>query len=141
MGADEALDPTTDGSGDGRAALEGALAMTDAPGLDMWVEASGAAGVVEWMTPLLAPGGKLVLIGRGPHRVSLDPERLIVPGASIHGSIGHSGSGAFGRVIALMAAGRLPMDRIVTDSVALADAVKALGALAGRATGKYLVLP
>ena len=73
----------------------------------MWVEASGAAGVTEGMAATLAPGGRVVLLGRGPHTVDLDPEWLIVRGAAIHGSIGHSGSGAFGRVIDLIAADRL----------------------------------
>lgn len=57
----------------------------------------------------------MVLIGRGPHRIDLDPEFLIIRGAATDGSIGHSGSGAFGRVIDLMAAGRLDMSRLVRN--------------------------
>lgn len=107
----------------------------------MWVEASGAAGVTETMAASLAPAGKLVLIGRGPHMIDLDPELLIVRGASIHGSIGHSGSGAFGRVIDLMAAGRLDMARLVSATVDLEGAARLLDGTPRRESGKVLVAP
>ena len=106
----------------------------------MWVEASGAAGVTETMAASLAPAGKLVLIGRGPHMIDLDPELLIVRGASIHGSIGHSGSGAFGRVIDLMA-GRLDMARLVSATVDLEAAARLLDGTPRRESGKVLVAP
>ncbi len=61
-------------------------------------------------------------------------------GAAIHGSIGHSGSGAFGRVIDLMAAGRLDMARIVAQTVDLAGAAAVLDGTPRRPTGKLLVL-
>jgi threonine dehydrogenase-like Zn-dependent dehydrogenase len=83
----------------------------------------------------------VILIGRGPHTIALDPEHLIVRGASMAGSIGHSGSGAFGRVIELMAAGRLPMDRIVSDTVPLDGMVAALERLGDREAGKTIVEP
>lgn len=67
-----------------------------------------------------------MLVGRGPHTVDLDPELLIVRGASMHGSIGHSGTGTFGHVIDLMAAGRVDMTRIVSATVDLAGAARLL---------------
>ena len=138
MGADEAQPPPERSAGGladlGRAASGGR-------GMDLWVEASGARGVAEGMAASLAPGGRVVLLGRGPHTIELDPEWLIVPGGAIHGSIGHSGSGAFGRVIQLMAAGRLPLDRIVTGRVSLDDAPWVIEDLAGREAGKILVVP
>jgi len=73
--------------------------------------------------------------------VALDPERLIVPGAALVGSIGHAGAGAFGRVIALMAAGRLDMSRIVTATVPLERAIDELARLSTREAGKVVVLP
>ena len=93
------------------------------------------------MAAALAPAGKLVLIGRGPHTVDLDPELLIVRGASMHGSIGHSGSGAFGRVIDLMAAGRLDMTGLITETVDLEGAAARLDGTPRRDAGKVLVLP
>jgi threonine dehydrogenase-like Zn-dependent dehydrogenase len=93
------------------------------------------------MAAAVAPGGRVVLIGRGPHTVDLEPEHLIVRGASMAGSIGHSGSGAFGRVIDLMATDRLPLDRMVGSSVNLDGVVGALERLRDRGAGKTMVEP
>ena len=138
MGADEVLDPRDLGP-DGVAVA--AREATRGRGIDMWVEASGAAGVAEMMAASLAPAGRMVLIGRGPHRIDLDPELVIVRGASIHGSIGHSGSGTFGHVIDLMAAGRLDMSRIVSGTVDLDGGARLLDGTPRREAGKTLVVP
>jgi hypothetical protein len=138
MGADAVFDPTALGPGGlGTTARD----LTHGRGIDVWVEASGAAGVAEPMAASLAPAGKLILVGRGPHTVDLDPEWLIVRGAAMHGSIGHSGSGTFGHVIDLMAAGRLDMSRIVSGTVDLEGAVELLDGTPRRESGKILVIP
>lgn len=138
MGADQVLDPRSLGpNGVGDAARD----LTRGRGIDMWVEASGAAGVAEMMAVALSPAGRVVLVGRGPHTIDLDPELLIVRGASIHGSIGHSGSGAFGHVIDLMAAGRIDMTRLVSGTVDLAAAAELLDGSPRRESGKTLVVP
>ncbi|HXG40541.1 MAG TPA: scyllo-inosose 3-dehydrogenase [Candidatus Limnocylindrales bacterium] len=138
VGADEALDPSALGP-DG--VLDAARRASRGRGIDLWVEASGAAGVAETMAASLAPAGRIVLIGRGPHTIDLDPEHLIVRGASIHGSIGHSGSGAFGRVIDLMAARRIDPTPLVSRTVDLAGAAALLDGSPRRETGKILVVP
>jgi threonine dehydrogenase-like Zn-dependent dehydrogenase len=138
MGADQVLDPRVLGpEGISNAALE----ITRGRGIDLWVEASGAAGVAEMMAASLAPAGRLVLIGRGPHTIDLDPELLIVRGAAMYGSIGHSGSGTFGHVIDLMAAGRLDMTRLVSETVDLHGGARLLDGSARRESGKILVIP
>lgn len=138
MGADDVLDPAVLGRD---ALAEAARAASRGRGIDLWVEASGAAGVVESMAASVAPAGRIVLIGRGPHAIDLDPEWLIVRGAALHGSIGHSGSGAFGRVIDLMAAGRLDMTRMVSRTVDLDEAASWLDGTPRRESGKILVVP
>jgi threonine dehydrogenase-like Zn-dependent dehydrogenase len=138
MGADAVFDPS--GLGPDGIALA-ARDVSRGRGLDMWVEASGATGVAESMAASLAPAGRMVLVGRGPHTVDLDPEWLIVRGAGIQGSIGHSGSGTFGHVIDLMAAGRLDMPRIVSGTVDLEGAVELLDGTPRRESGKILVAP
>jgi threonine dehydrogenase-like Zn-dependent dehydrogenase len=97
--------------------------------------------VAEQMAATLAPAGRLILVGRGPHTIDLDPEWLIVRGASMHGSIGHSGSGTFGHVIDLMAAGRIDMTRIVSATVDLEAGAGLLDGTPRRDAGKTLVLP
>ena len=138
MGADEVVDPSELGA---NGFVDAARAVSRGRGIDLWVEASGAAGVAEMMAATIAPAGRIVLIGRGPHTIDLDPELLIVRGAALHGSIGHSGSGAFGRVIDLMAAGRLDMTRLVSATVDLEGAARALDGTPRRESGKTLVVP
>jgi threonine dehydrogenase-like Zn-dependent dehydrogenase len=138
MGADEVLDPR--GLGPGGIATA-AREHSRGRGVDLWVEASGAAGVVEMLAESVAPAGRIVLVGRGPHRIDLDPELLVVRGAGLQGSIGHSGSGTFGHVIDLMAAGRLDMTRIVNRTVDLAAAALLLDGTPRRDAGKTLVVP
>jgi threonine dehydrogenase-like Zn-dependent dehydrogenase len=138
MGADQVVDPRALGP-DGIAGA--AREATRGRGIDLWVEASGAAGVAESMAASLAPAGRLVLVGRGPHTIDLDPEWLIVRGAGLQGSIGHSGTGTFGHVIDLMAAGRLDMTRIVSGTVDLDGAARLLDGTPRREAGKTLVTP
>ena len=140
LGADAAFDPAALKE-EGSTAAEAARGRTGGRGLDMWVEASGAPGVLADMSEALAANADIVLLGRGAHDTTIDPERLIVAGGALCGSIGHAGSGAFGRVIDLMAAGRLDMSRIVTDTVGLDDAVGCLEQLRSREAGKCVVVP
>jgi hypothetical protein len=136
MGADAVYDPTTLEGGVAEAAME----ETKGRGIDMWVEASGAEGVIDAATGALAPTATVVLVGRGPHRASIDPERLVVTGGGLRGSLGHSGAGTFGNVIRLMASGRLDMSRIVTNLIGLDEAIEGLARLRDREAGKYMVL-
>jgi scyllo-inosose 3-dehydrogenase len=138
MGADVVLDPQDLGRG---GISNAARDVSKGRGIDLWVEASGAAGVPEMMAASLAPAGRIVLVGRGPHGIDLDPELLIVRGAAIHGSIGHSGSGTFGHVIDLMAAGRLDMTGIVSGTVDLEGGARLLDGTPPLAAGKTLVIP
>jgi scyllo-inosose 3-dehydrogenase len=139
MGTDAAYDPAALES-EGRTIADVAREHTGGRGLDLWVEASGALGAIADMTGALAAGADVVLLGRGASHATIDPERLIVSGGALCGSIGHAGSGAFGRVIDLMAAGRLDMSRIVTQTVVLEDAVDWLARLGERETGKVMVV-
>ena len=137
MGADAVYDPLAlDDGGIAQVAMQ----ETKGRGVDMWVEASGARGVIDAATGALAPTATVVLVGRGPHRASIDPERLVVAGGGLRGSLGHSGAGTFGNVIRLMASGRLDMSRIVTNPVGLDGALEGLERLGNREAGKYMVM-
>jgi threonine dehydrogenase-like Zn-dependent dehydrogenase len=125
---------------EGRTIADVAFGHTGGRGLDLWVEASGAPGVIADMTGALTAGADVVLLGRGALHAMIVPERLIVTGGALCGSIGHAGSGAFGRVIDLMAAGRLDMSRIVTQTIALEETVAWLARLRDRQAGKLMVV-
>lgn len=139
LGADAAYDPAAL-EREGRTIADVAHEHTGGRGLDLWVEASGAPGVIADMTGALADGADVVLLGRGASQATIDPERLIVSGGALCGSIGHAGSGAFGRVIDLMGAGRLDMSRIVTYTVVLGEAVEWLARLRDREAAKVMVV-
>jgi threonine dehydrogenase-like Zn-dependent dehydrogenase len=137
MGADAVYDRLAlDDGGMAQVAMQ----ETKGRGVDMWVEASGARGAIDAATGALAPTATVVLVGRGPHRASIDPERLVVTGGGLRGSLGHSGAGTFGNVIRLMASGRLDMRRIVTNPVGLEGALEGLERLGNREAGKYMVM-
>jgi len=137
LGADRAYDPAGLGVEE-MVALAGE--ETRGQGFDLWVEASAAPGLLDPITRSLAPCGQAVLIGLGPHRADLLPANLVRSGAGLQGSLGHAGSGAFGSVIRLMAAGALDMGRIVTERIELDDAVECLGRLRDREAGKCMVV-
>ena len=137
MGADAAYDPRSLGSA---GMTQAALDETRGRGIDMWVEASGARGVIEDALASLARDGTVLLLGLGPHHAQLDPVPVIRMGTRIQGSMGHSGAGAFGSVIRLMGAGRLDMTNVVTTRVTLDQAVGSLGQLRDREAGKCMVV-
>src|SRR3989442_2207012 len=93
MGADAAYDPRSRGSA---GMTQAALDETRGRGIDMWVEASGARGVLEDALASLARDGTVLLLGLGPHHTQLDPLPVIRRGTRIHGSMGHSGARRFG---------------------------------------------
>jgi threonine dehydrogenase-like Zn-dependent dehydrogenase len=135
MGADQAHDAL-----EAEAMVAVAREETRGRGFDVWVEASAAPGVLDPITRALAPCGQAVLIGLGPHRADILPAGLVRSGAGLRGSLGHAGSGAFGYVIRLMAAGALDMGRIVTARVELDEAVACLERLRDREQGKCMVV-
>jgi scyllo-inosose 3-dehydrogenase len=137
MGADAAYDPRSLGP---TGIMQAVLDETRGRGMDMWVEASGAPGVIEAAVAALARNGTALLLGLGPHHAELDPVSVIRMGTRVQGSMGHSGAGAFGNVIRLMAADRLDMTRIVTTRVRLEDAVGCLVQLRDREAGKCMVV-
>jgi threonine dehydrogenase-like Zn-dependent dehydrogenase len=137
MGADAVYDPRSLGPG---GLTRAALDETRGRGMDMWVEASAAPGVLEAAIGAMASNATVVLLGLGPHHADLDPVPLIRTGSRLQGSMGHSGAGAFGRVIRIMATGRLDMTQIVTNRVSLDAAVGCLERLRDREAGKYLVV-
>jgi scyllo-inosose 3-dehydrogenase len=137
MGADTVYDSL---ALDENGIVDAALEETKGRGMDVWVEASGAQGVIDAATGALAPNATVVLLGRGPHRASINPERLVVSGSNIQGSLGHSGAGAFGNVIRLLASGKLDMSRIVTNRIGLDEAIESLEQLRSREAGKYMVM-
>lgn len=93
----------------------GALAAlaASASGHELAIEASLAA---------LRPGGRLVQTGLPVRPATIDLSRLMLHGLSIVGSVGYP-LRCWPEVMAEVASGTLPIDRVMTGRVAMEDAV------------------
>jgi S-(hydroxymethyl)glutathione dehydrogenase/alcohol dehydrogenase len=121
-GATHALQPSeADAIGD----------LTDG-GADHVLEAIGLTETVEQAIELTRPGGNVTLIGMSPQgaRASFDVYRLVEDGKQIRGSNYGSATPAvdFPRIAELYAAGRLPLDLLITERIGLESVDVALDA-------------
>lgn len=108
------------------------------------IEAAGSARAFETAYALTAPGGTTVTVGL-PHpdaRASVSPLSLTAEARTVVGS--YLGSAVPGRDIPryvdLWRAGRLPLDRLVSDRITLDDLPVALDRLASGAALRQLVM-
>ncbi|MFI2486276.1 alcohol dehydrogenase catalytic domain-containing protein [Promicromonospora kroppenstedtii] len=108
------------------------------------IEAAGSARAFETAYALTAPGGTTVTVGL-PHpdaRASLSPLSLTAEARTVVGS--YLGSAVPGRdiprYVELWRAGRLPLDRLVSDRITLPDLPVALDRLASGAALRQLVM-
>lgn len=92
---------------------------------DVLIEASGALQNIDLALPQLAANGRVVLLARSGAPLSLGHvDHLITNNIAIMGSRGHLG-GAFGSVLGLYAAGRVPLHEAVTATVEGLEGIKA----------------
>ncbi|MCX8564617.1 alcohol dehydrogenase catalytic domain-containing protein [Mycolicibacterium mucogenicum] len=115
-------------------------AVTD-PGdtkADVVIEAAGHPAALDTAIGMTAPGGKTITVGL-PHpdaRISLSPLALVADGRSLIGSYLGSAVPArdIPRFVELWRAGRLPVEKLVSDTITLDDINTGMDALAdGRA--------
>lgn len=114
--------------------------LTHGQGIAMGVEAAGATkATVPEIEKALAVGGKFVQIGMVAGATPLQLLTYQVKRGSMFGAIGHSGHENFPNVIQLMAAGRIDMTPVATDTFPLSQALDAIKKTAERVGGKVLV--
>ncbi len=108
------------------------------------IEAAGSARAFETACAITAPGGTTVTVGL-PHpdaRASIAPLTLTAEARTVVGS--YLGSAVPGRdiprYVELWRSGRLPLDRLVSDRIGLADLPEALDRLAAGAALRQLVV-
>ena len=83
-------------------------------GVDVVIECSASLDVVSRVFRHIAPGGRVVLLGRSGKSLVVDAvDHMITNAISIRGSRGHLG-GALPRAIALHREGRFPMSAAIT---------------------------
>jgi threonine dehydrogenase-like Zn-dependent dehydrogenase len=139
-GADLVLDPAELARA-GSSVAEEIMHYTGGVGLQMAVEASGVhSAVFPMMQNCLDAHAKVALIGVDAHPAPFEVALFQWRGARLYGSVGHCG-GAFGRTIALHAAGRIDMTSVVTSEFKLADGVEAVKQTSRKVDAKVLIRP
>jgi threonine dehydrogenase-like Zn-dependent dehydrogenase len=130
-GADYVFDPTSFKSPEEEAAC--IMDLTNGAGISLFAECAGATKFTyPVMAKALAIGGKTVQIG---HTVGITPVDIFQwqwNAAAIYGSNGQSGQGIYPDVIALMAAGRIDMRKMVTGRFNLEDIQEGMKITAGK---------
>lgn len=130
-GADAVYDPTSFKNAEEQAAF--LMDITNGSGISLFAECAGATKFTyPVMAKSLAIGGKTVQIG---HTIGLTPVDIYGwqwNAATISGSNGQSGMGIYPDVIALMAAGRIDMRKMVTGRYNLEDIEEGMKITAGK---------
>jgi threonine dehydrogenase-like Zn-dependent dehydrogenase len=135
LGASDTFDPV---AGD---AAQWLLERTKGVGVDMIVDATGAGRIVMPIAvAAIAVGGKIASIGGNFEPVEVDTLSLMFRSASVFYSLGHLGGG-FPAVIALHAAGRLDLTKMITGRFGLDDGVAAMDRAHKGLDAKLLIHP
>jgi threonine dehydrogenase-like Zn-dependent dehydrogenase len=110
--------------------------------VDVVLECSGKRAAMEAGLAQLVPGGTLVLVGAGIEPPRFDPNRILLNELVVTGAFTYD-QGGFDEALALLAAGRLPVDDLLEPGVvSLTGLLEAMVGLAeGRLAGKVLVRP
>ncbi|MEX1156470.1 MAG: L-threonine 3-dehydrogenase [Chloroflexota bacterium] len=136
MGADLALnarDPAT---------VERIMAATNADGVEVVLEMSGAQAALDQALAAITRGGRISLLGifGEPVRVDLS-DFVIQKGLRIHGIYGRRIYDTWERTQALLRSGALDVTPIITHRFDLADWERGFELIASRHAGKVVLLP
>ncbi|WP_166459318.1 scyllo-inosose 3-dehydrogenase [Amycolatopsis pithecellobii] len=135
LGATATFDPTT---GDAAAWL---LAETQGVGVDMVVDASGAGSrVMPAIFDSIAVGAKIVCLGVNKEPFPMDTVPLMFRSASMYGAVAHLGGG-YPAVVALHAAGKLDLTKMITGRFSLDEGIAAIERAATGQDAKLLIHP
>lgn len=139
MGADEAWDVSELGETGGQAD-DIMRRISKGWGSDMVVEAAGAA--VQTMPAIeraLAPGGKVVYLGRTGERAPVMLDALVSGASAIVGARGHAGGGVYPHVIRLLEHQRLSIAPMITARMPLEQAAPAVARSSTRQDAKIML--
>jgi 2-desacetyl-2-hydroxyethyl bacteriochlorophyllide A dehydrogenase len=119
--------------------LDAVRELTGGRGSHLTIDASGGTGTLGLSVELTRPGGSIVLLGiSGEERVS--PAAAIMKELSIHGSLTRQ-PGTWQRAIALLAAGVIDVEPLITHRIALEEVEAAFEALVAGEGVKYVLEP
>jgi threonine dehydrogenase-like Zn-dependent dehydrogenase len=116
------------------------LEQTAGRGADVQVEAAGAAWqTIPEMEASLAVNGVIVYLGRAGRAVPITLDTLVTGANRIVGARGHAGYGIFPNIIRLLAAGRLPVEAMITARLPFAETINAIQRSSARKDGKIII--
>jgi threonine 3-dehydrogenase len=136
MGADLVIDPTAQ---DPVAAVREA---TDGHGAEVVLEMSGVASAIDQGTRMLAPGGRMALLGLPKDKVTLDlTDQVIFKEARIFGVTGRELFRTWQQTTTLLATGMVDPTPVITHRFPLDRFEEAFATAESGRAGKVLLLP
>ena len=107
-------------------------------GAQIVVDASGVPAALEAAPDMTKRGGRIVVVGLPKRPPVIDAARLVLYERSLVGSLGYAHD--LPRVAAMIAAGRLDAERLVTKVITLSETPEELRRLADEPGGDIKVL-
>jgi threonine 3-dehydrogenase len=136
MGADAVIDP---GKEDPVASV---LAATEGHGAEVVLEMSGVPSVIDQGTRMLAPGGRMSLLGLPPGPVSLDlTDQVIFKEARLIGVTGRELFRTWQQMTTLLATGMVDVAPVITHRFPLSAFEEAFEVMSSGRSGKVILLP
>jgi threonine 3-dehydrogenase len=136
MGADFVLNPATDD------AVKKIMEATGRTGVDVLLEMSGQPSAIQQGFKALRAGGRASLLGIPTEAVPLDlVQDVIFKGATVQGIYGRRMYATWVQMTALLKAGRVNLEPLFGERVALEDFEAAFAKLQSGLAGKILMYP
>jgi threonine 3-dehydrogenase len=136
MGADAVVDPTKEDP------VATVLAATEGHGVEVVLEMSGVPAVIDQGTRMLAPGGRMSLLGLPPGPVSLDlTDQVIFKEARLIGVTGRELFRTWQQMTTLLATGMVDVGPVITHRFALTEFEEAFEVMSSGRSGKVILLP
>ena len=136
MGADAVVDPTKEDP------VATVLAATEGHGAEVVLEMSGVPAVIDQGTRMLAPGGRMSLLGLPPGPVSLNlTDQVIFKEARLIGVTGRELFRTWQQMTTLLATGMVDVGPVITHRFALTEFEEAFEVMSSGRSGKVILLP
>jgi len=136
MGADSVIDPTKEDP------VATVSAATEGHGAEVVLEMSGVPSVIDQGTRMLAPGGRMSLLGLPPGPVSLDlTDQVIFKEARLVGVTGRELFRTWQQTTTLLATGMVDVAPVITHRFPLERFAEAFEVMTSGRSGKVILLP
>jgi threonine 3-dehydrogenase len=136
MGADAVIDPGKEDP------VQTVRAATEGHGAEVVLEMSGVPVVIDQGTRMLAPGGRMSLLGLPPGPVTLDlTDQVIFKEARLIGVTGRELFRTWQQTTTLLATGMVDVTPVITHRFPLDRFEEAFDAMASGRSGKIILIP